>query len=249
MKKLYQPCKISLRKTSFKILSEGSLQLHQIRIPYYHLLSHNKYIENKSEQNFSKLGRKLGPSEISNMMKFCCERPNGSENIAEKQGAWSLWKDLYTHRPRGICRTHFTCLCVGTTVQCEQHSQRRHHNKFDEASVQRPDHKTEKLHSRVHTAYEVGQRPLDFHREPDCHMISVILIPSKISRSQHHRDRRHRATQQNSHWHVALDYSLYLHREPRDHMFSVSSSFSAEPTSEPHSLRHHHRDQRTETPQ
>ena len=87
MKKLYQPCKISLRKTSFKILSEGSLQLHQIRIPYYHLLSHNKYIENKSEQNFSKLGRKLGPSEISNMMKFCCERPNGSENIAEKQGA------------------------------------------------------------------------------------------------------------------------------------------------------------------
>ncbi len=86
---------ISLRKTSFKILSGGSFQLHQIGIPLYHPLSYNKYIENKSEQNFSILGRKLGPSEISNVIKFCCERPNGSENIAEKQGARSSWKDLY----------------------------------------------------------------------------------------------------------------------------------------------------------
>ncbi len=93
-KKLQQPCKNSLRKTNFKTLSGGCLQLHQIGIPYYHLLSHDKYIENESEWNLSKLGRKLGLSEISNVMKFCCERPNGSENIAEKQGAQSSWKDL-----------------------------------------------------------------------------------------------------------------------------------------------------------
>ncbi len=105
------PARSHWERQILKLSSRGYLQLHQIGIPYYHLLSHNKYIENKSEQNFSKFGRKLGPSEMSNMMKFCCERAN-SEIIAEKQGARSSWKDPYKENQATRSFTHRQTHCV-----------------------------------------------------------------------------------------------------------------------------------------
>ncbi len=94
-KKWQQTHQISLRKINLKFQVEVLCSCIKLESPVVTQFPTTNLLKNKSEQNFSKLGRHLSPSEISNVMKFCCDRPNSWENITEKQGTRSLWKDPY----------------------------------------------------------------------------------------------------------------------------------------------------------